>query len=130
MSDIKKSLLLKMLICCLCLAGVFMSCKPKEQTHKLYLSPDQIVQSLVDVYTANAATNMNDISFQDSTRIVYYSQIAQMSGLKVEDIQADFELLLTMPDTLIVYQNRAIDTLRMLQDKAQTKMPSVNLGIN
>jgi len=119
---IKLSLLF---ICCLIFA-----CKTGEKKYPaLTMSQDEIVQAMVEMYTINAAININDVSLRDSTSAVYYDQLSAITGKSVNTIREDFEKLLLMPDSMLVLQNRALDTLRAMQDKISTKS-TINIGIN
>ncbi len=93
------------------------------------MSADEIVHAMVEMYTINAAVNINDVVFRDSTSAVYYEQLSKISGKSVTVIREDFEKLLLMPDSLLVLQNRALDTLRAIQDKTINKT-TINIGIN
>ncbi len=106
------------------------SCKNGEKQYpQLSMSADEIVHCMVEMYTVNAAININDFSFRDSTTLVYYEQLSKISGKSVATIKQDFEKLLLMPDSMMVLQNRALDTLRAIQDRTINKT-TINIGIN
>jgi hypothetical protein len=106
------------------------SCKKGEKQYPdLSMSADEIVHCMVEMYTINAAININDFSFRYSTTAVYYGQLSKISGKSVTTIKQDFEKLLLMPDSMLVLQNRALDTLRAIQDKTINKT-TINIGIN
>ncbi|MBC7885301.1 MAG: hypothetical protein H7X99_07490, partial [Saprospiraceae bacterium] len=73
---------------------------------------------------------LNHVSYQDSTRKVYYQQLAEITGRTVLEIEADFEMLLLMPDSLMILENRALDTLRFLHDKLNQTDRHINSEIN
>ena len=91
------------------------------------MSADEIVECMVNMYTVNAAININDLSFRDSTTVKYYEQLSKISGKSVTTIKQDFEKLLLMPDSMLVLQNRALDTLRAIQDRTINKT-TINIG--
>ncbi len=106
------------------------SCKNGgKQYPQLSMSADEIVQCMVNMYTVNAAININDLSFRDSTTVKYYEQLSKISGKSVTTIKQDFEKLLLMPDSMLVLQNRALDTLRAIQDRTINRT-TINIGIN
>lgn len=106
------------------------ACKSKKSNTTLIMSADEIVYSMVQMYTANAAWNLNDISYQDSTREKYYADVAKITGRPVADIKSDFETLLLMPDSLLVLQGMALDTLRKMQENSFTRGTTVKPAIN
>ncbi|MBK8627401.1 MAG: hypothetical protein IPN86_18090 [Saprospiraceae bacterium] len=103
--------------------GLFSCSKQQKANPTLQMTSDEIVEALVQMYTVNAAININDIKYRDSTSNQYFKQIATMSGKSIDVIKSDFEKLQSMQDTLLVLQNRALDTLRVLQEK-QLRLPS------
>jgi hypothetical protein len=106
------------------------SCKKKiKDLPVLTLSNDQIVKAMVEIYSVKAAVDVNQLDLRDSVHQVYFKQAATIIGQPMEVIQADFEKLLLMPDSLIFLQNRALDTLRTMMDKVNNRPPS-NIGIN
>ena len=110
--------------------SLFSSCtSDKKKYPVLSMSADEIVHAMVEMYTINAAVNINDVVFRDSTSAMYYEQLSKISGISVSVIREDFEKLLQMPDSLLVLQNRALDTLRAIQDKTINKT-TINIGIN
>lgn len=110
--------------------GMTSCIKKQSEQPKLQMTSDEIVQALVQMYAVNAAININDIEFRDSTGNVYFEQIAVLSGRSVDVIKADFEKLQTMQDTLLVLQNRALDTLRAIQEKQLFKTTPFNQNLN
>jgi len=115
-------ILLFVLLICSCKTG-------GKQYPKLSMSADEIVHSMVEIYTINAAMNINDLSFRDSATGVYYNQLSKISGKSIAAIREDFEKLLLMPDSMLVLQNRALDTLRAMQYRTISKT-TINIGIN
>lgn len=101
----------------------------KKKEPKLALSTDELVHAMVEMYTINAAININDISFRDSTASVYYKKVSENMGISTEIIRSDFEKLMKMPDSLILIQGRALDTLRFLMDKNYSPS-TISIGIN
>ncbi len=128
MINIKKSRFFIILLSSVIL--IFPSCQSKIQQQKLIMTDDEIVRAMVQMYTANAAWNLNDISYQDSTREKYYGDVAKLLRRPVTEIKTDFETLLLMPDSLLVLQGRALDTLRRMQENSFTKPSSVKPAIN
>lgn len=109
---------------------LFLSCDTKTvKLPELSMTDDQIISAMVNMYAANATLNINDPSFRDSTSEIYYKQVSNIAGLPIEVIRSDFEKLLMIPDTLLILQNRALDTLRMLQEK-QLGSQKISIGIN
>jgi hypothetical protein len=109
---------------------IILSCSPKKVDGKLSMTDDEIVHAMVQMYTANAAWNLNDISYQDSTKDKYYEDVAKIVGRPISDIKTDFETLLQMPDSLLVLQGRALDTLRKMQENSFKIQSTVKPAIN
>jgi hypothetical protein len=107
-------------------ATCFSSCKKEK---KLVLTNDELVHAMVEIYTVNAALNINDVTLRDSTSQLYFKKVAEITGKPIETIRSDFELLIQMPDSLLQIQSRALDTLRMLAEKMNTTTP-ISIGIN
>ena len=105
----------------------YLDCVNKES--KLSLTNDQLVHAMVEMYTINSAFNINDPSFRDSTSIIYYKKVYENTGLSPQLIREDFEKLMKMPDSLLMIQGRALDTLRYLMDKNYSAS-TINRGIN
>lgn len=117
--------------CSLVLLFSLMACFNKEKKYpKLEMTADEIVYALVQMYTVNAAINLNDAELKDSTSSVYYNQVAKLTGKPVEVIKSDFEKLQTMQDSLIILQTRALDTIRTIREKQMTKSGVINTNIN
>lgn len=95
--------------------------KDKKDYPKLEMSADEVVHALVQIYIANAAININDVSLRDSTARVYFDQISKLVGKPIDVIKSDFQKLQLMPDSLLVLENRALDTLRAIQESQLTK---------
>ncbi len=102
---------------------------PMEKTPGLEMNSDDLVQVMIQLYMVSAALNINDIKYRDSTALIYYGQVAKITGRSMETIKSDFEKLQLMPDSLILYQGRALDSLRLMQERGFVR-PSINLGIN
>jgi hypothetical protein len=100
-----------------------------EKTPGLEMNSDDLVQVMIQLYMVSAALNINDIKYRDSTALIYYGQVAKITGRSMETIKSDFEKLQLMPDSLILYQGRALDSLRLMQERGFVR-PSINLGIN
>lgn len=108
-----------------------MSCGKKEKMYpKLEMTPDEIVHAMVQMYAANAAIHINDVKYRDSTSNKYFAQVAQLTGKSIEVIRSDFDKLQSMPDSLLVLQNRALDTLRTIQENQLFKPSKISIGLN
>jgi len=108
---------IKGLIFMVCI-GAFFSCSKSQKSYpKLEMTADEIVNAIVQMYTVSAAINVNDEKYRDSTSAVYYQQVAKLTGKSIEVIKSDFEKLELMQDSLLILQNRAMDTLRMMQER-------------
>ncbi|MBK8518903.1 MAG: hypothetical protein IPL55_22255 [Saprospiraceae bacterium] len=109
---------------------IFISCQSdSKNANTLTLTNDELVQAMVEMYAVNAALNTNDASFRDSTSQIYYNKVADITGKPYSVIKSDFEKLLLMPDTLLLIQSRALDTLRSLMERTM-KSPAISIGIN
>jgi len=105
------------------------SCIEKNKVTQLSLSNDELVHAMVEMYTLQASLNLNDIDYRDSMANIYYSKVAENTGRSAEFIRNEFEKLVLMPDTLVMIQSRALDTLRYLQDNRYSQSP-ISIGIN
>lgn len=97
---------------------------------ELQMTSEELVSALVQLYSANAAININDINLRDSTSKVYYKQIETIVGKPMDVIQSDLEKLKEMPDSLLVLQSMALDTLRAIQEKQLLKPKGISIGLN
>lgn len=100
------------------------------QNPKLQMTNDEIVNALIHLYSANAAVNINDINFKDSTSKVYFKQIETLVGKPMDVIQSDLEKLKEMPDSLLGLQARALDTLKAIQGRQILKPQTISIGLN
>ena len=113
----------------MCLLSLLPSCIDNNKVDQLSLSNDELVHALVEIYTLQAAQNLNDLVYRDSMANIYYAIVAQNIGRPVELIRKDFEKLVNMPDSMVVLQSRALDTLRHLQDSRYSQS-NISIGIN
>ncbi len=128
MIKIKHSNFYTLLLCSI--IWILSSCQTNTKNQKLIMTDDEIVNAMVQMYTANAAWNLNDISYQDSTREKYYTDISKLLGRPISEIKTDFETLLLMPDSLLVLQSRALDTLRQMQENSFNRPAVIKPEIN
>lgn len=99
--------------------------KPKKKYPKLEMSTEQIVNVLVQIYSVNAANELNDPSVRDSMANVYMDQISKMTGISVDVIRSDMDKLKTMPDSLFILQSAAMDSLRAVYENHYYKTKQV-----
>lgn len=81
------------------------------------MNSGEVVHALAQVATMNAMLEVSDVSVYDSLSQHYKNEISRVTQRDYEEIIYNISLLETMPDTLIVLQTRALDTLRKLQNK-------------
>lgn len=109
----------------------FFSCaKKNNDVPKLEMTSDEIVHAIVQMYSVNGAVNINDFSFRDSISGVYLQQISKLTGHSIETIKSDFAKLQQMPDSLLVLQNRSLDTIRVIQERLLTRGSTSKFNIN
>lgn len=109
---------------------LLVACKSKTEDKPVTtLSRDELVRAIVEMYTVNAALDINDVSYRDSTYQVYYSQVSRILGKPADIIREDFRILTNYPDTLMALQSAALDTLREMQFHLQPK-DKIHIGIN
>jgi hypothetical protein len=96
---------------------------------EMKMSADEIVQAMINAYSVNAAIQLNDATVADSVSGIYFSQLSAFTGRSPEFLRAEFEKLLLMPDSMLVLQNRALDSLRLMQEKS-LQATSVSIGLN
>jgi hypothetical protein len=101
----------------------------QKELPEMEMSADEIVQAMINAYTVNAAIQLNDISVRDSVSDVYFNQMSKYTGRTPAFLRAEFEKLLLMPDSMIFLQNRALDSLRLMQEKSLQVTP-ISIGIN
>jgi hypothetical protein len=92
------------------------SCKSKPPQYDIKMSHAEIVKILVEMYSMNAAVAINDVTYRDSTHRIYFDQFGKFSGKNQDEAKRVFDQLLQHPDTLIMLQNIALDTLRKISD--------------
>lgn len=95
---------------------LFVSCGYKKN-NELVLTNDELVHAMVQLYSINAALELNDASLRDTMSGVYFKKVSELTGHPTEIIKNDFDKLIQMPDTLLMIQGRALDTLRALMEK-------------
>ncbi|MBK9255244.1 MAG: hypothetical protein IPM42_07145 [Saprospiraceae bacterium] len=95
---------------------ILVACK-KDNTPKLTIPEDKLVMMMVDMYTIKATVQMNHESYKDSTRSAYYSQMEKIYNFPVSEIKKNFEELAKNQDSMMIIQNRAMDTIRVLQER-------------
>ncbi len=109
---------MKQILMFVILSLILISCgKPKKKYPKLEMTRDQIVNILVQIYSANAANEFNDAAVRDSMANVYMSQVSEVSGIPMAVIRSDMDKLKQMPDSLFILQSAALDTLRSVYEK-------------
>lgn len=107
------------------------SCANKNrELPKLEMTSEEIVHTMVQMYSINAAVNISDFSFRDSLSGIYLQQISKLTGHSIETIKTDFAKLQQMPDSLLVFQDRALDTIRVIQERFLTKGGTSKFNIN
>ncbi len=92
------------------------SCQISTSKPKLTMTNDQLVEAMIELYTAKAAANLSNVEYRDSLMDLYYVQIAKKMGKPVQEIESNFNELLKVPDSLVMIQNRAMDTIREWQN--------------
>lgn len=110
---------------------LIVGCSQNSTHHpKLQMTRKELVSALVQLYTVNAAININDVNLRDSTSKVYFKQIETIVGKPMHVIQSDLEKLKEMPDSLLVFQGIALDTLRAIQERQILKPKNISIGLN
>ena len=99
----------------------------KNKDYELNTTSVKLIQNLL---TNEDKININDINLRDSTSKVYYKQIETIVGKPMDVIQSDLEKLKEMPDSLLVLQSMALDTLRAIQEKQLLKPKGISIGLN
>ncbi|MEZ4910216.1 MAG: hypothetical protein R2774_05090 [Saprospiraceae bacterium] len=104
------------LACCIGLLVFAASCQVKKH-ETVHFDRDKIVHFLVDFYTIQSASALSDKSKQDSLYREYAEKYAIQHNISLNEIQKELKNLEFYPDSLIVFQNMALDTLRMIQEE-------------
>jgi len=115
----------KVLYCSFLLVVLFFACN-NNKSFDLPLEKQKFISLLADVYIADEMNKMNDETIQDSMKGIYMEQVAKIHNLSVDQVKEYLIWLNNFPDSLLTFQNRAIDTIRRIQDASYT---SQNLGI-
>jgi hypothetical protein len=102
----------------------------KTNDSSLEMTKEELVSALIQLYTVNAAININDVDLRDSTSQVYFKQMESIVGKPMDVIRSDIEKLRTMPDSLLVIQGIALDTLRAIQERQLLKTTNISIGLN
>jgi len=95
---------------------LFIACNKTEKP-KLTLSEEKIVNLLVDLYIIKSTIATNHPDYQDSTRLIYFEQLSNIHGISISEIKLNLEELTKDPDSLMILQNRALDTFRIYQEQ-------------
>jgi hypothetical protein len=88
------------------------------------MSRDQIVQSLVDISLVNGAVQLTDPRYRDSL-LEIYTNIIYSNGKDPKEIRRNLTILMDYPDTLLHFQNIALDSLRAIQERQIKKIQGV-----
>lgn len=91
--------------------------KSTKSYPKLEMSTDEIVDALVQIYTINAANELNYTGIRDSMSLVYIEQVSDVTGLPISVIRSDIDKLKMMPDSLFILQSIALDTMRSIYER-------------
>jgi hypothetical protein len=78
---------------------------------------DTLVSIIIDLYSVKAAINMNHPSLQDSTSKAYFDQLSGIYGYTPDEIKYNLETLSSDIDSMMILQNRALDSLRLYNEK-------------
>ena len=108
----KKTLILLLMLTITASCG-----KPKKKYPKLEMTREQVINVLVQVYSVNAANELNDSAVRDSMANIYMDQVSEITGIPVSVIRSDLDKLRKMPDSLFVLQSAAMDSLRAVYEK-------------
>lgn len=71
---------------------------------------------MVDYYTIQSAVTLSDKSKRDSLYKDFTEKYAAQHQISLAEIQKELKTLESYPDSLIVFQNIALDTLRIIQE--------------
>lgn len=94
------------------------SCKKKVVNDiGLTMTNDELVEALINLSTVNGANNLNDPASKDSLSKIYLKKIESLGGQNMKEIRRNLDILTKHPDTLLMIQNRALDTLRAMQER-------------
>lgn len=96
---------------------LIVSCGERQVKYpELEMTSDEIVQAFVEIYSIRAASSFNDESIRDSMEVIYRQQVETITGKSYEIFRSDFEKLKKMPDSLMMLESRALDTLRLIYE--------------
>ena len=106
----------------------FLSCyAPAEPVRSI--PEDTLVSIIIDLYSVKAAINMNHPTLQDSTSKVYFDQLSSIYGYSPDEIKYNLEMLSANIDSMMILQNRALDSLRLYNEKRyQSQYSSGNIN--
>lgn len=104
-------------IVCFALLMILGCGKSNKSYPKLEMSTEQIVDALVQIYTINAANELNNTGVRDSMSLVYIEQVSEVTGLPISVIRSDIDKLKMMPDSLFILQSIALDTMRSIYER-------------
>ncbi|MCB0660561.1 MAG: hypothetical protein KDC04_06480 [Saprospiraceae bacterium] len=93
------------------------SCVPKKKTSDITFDQEKVVHLLVDYYTIHSSSILSEKTIQDSIEESYLKVYCQHKNTSPQEIRKMLEQLQAYPDSLIKYQNIALDTLRRIQEE-------------
>ncbi|MCB9309366.1 MAG: hypothetical protein H6567_04830 [Lewinellaceae bacterium] len=93
------------------------SCVPKKKTSDITFDQEKVVHLLVDYYTIHSSSILSEKTIQDSIEESYLNVYCQHKNTSPQEIRKMLEQLQAYPDSLIKYQNIALDTLRRIQEE-------------
>jgi hypothetical protein len=96
---------------------IFLGCSSEVKNPSLTMDSADIVHAMVQIATINGVLEVSDASLQDSLFQHYKTEMEHLTQKEYEEVMYNLRVLETMPDTLILLQTQALDTLRKLQNK-------------
>lgn len=97
------------------------ACTPPEPRQITSIDEETTVRLLIDLYTIDAANELNDVVFRDSMRYVYYDMLAHKYNLPYQSIDNHFRWLASQPDSFVVLKSRALDSIRVITENIYKK---------
>ncbi|MFZ1703362.1 MAG: hypothetical protein WAT79_03395 [Saprospiraceae bacterium] len=80
---------------------------------------------MIDIYVAESMSEYAQLEYRDSLKALYLTQVAEMHGMKLREMEDLLQKLAEMPDSMYTLQGIALDSLKKNRDSLNDKKNSL-----
>lgn len=96
--------------------ALFAGCNTAEDKQELTMTSSEIVNAMVQIAIVKGVLEVSAAPLHDSLFQHYKTEVELLTKKDYSEVIKNLTLLEKYPDSLVVYQTRALDTLRNLQN--------------